>query len=364
MPVTVVALLLGTLKGELISPAGRDVLAGVQRSLLASLGLLDDLLEFARLQAGALHPHIAGVKIGPVLQSVVDTFGVEARQRGINLIVRPTELMTRSDPQLLGRVIRNLASNAIKFTRRGGVLIGARRRGQNIRIEIWDTGVGIAPKVQEKIFWEFVQGQEPPARSGEGSSGLGLGLAIVDRLCRLLDHQIGLRSRLGKGSMFWIEVPSVMSESPVHSDTGVTHVSLKPLPPNSHIALVENDVEIGGAFEKLLTNWGARVTWRRDALDLLDALTSDTPDFLIADWHVDGAIDGFELFDRLEDRLGRDIPGIILTGDYDIDRIMEINGKLRKVLFKPVLPDVLQAVLNTEMRTDPPNAGLPNQPLA
>jgi PAS domain S-box-containing protein len=347
-PLQAMALFLGTLQGERLSGAGQKSLEGIHRSLIASMELLDDLLEFSRLEAGALRPSIGAVNLDSLMQSVVDSFALQARNKGVRLVVRPTRLTGRSDAQLIGRIIRNLASNSLKFTPSGKILIAARSRGPNIRIEVWDSGVGIQPELQRQIFWDFVQ-DSTTAASG-GSSGLGLGLAIVERLSRLLGHRIGLRSEPGRGSVFWVEIPKMSSESSDQIAVAGLDMKMPRLPAGCRIALIENDVEIGNAFVKLLRGWGARVVWARSGESLLSQLANEAPDLVIADWHLDGEIDGFEAFDRLEDRFGRRFQGVILTGDHDLERTKKANRQMRRVLHKPVLPDVLNAVLRTELR--------------
>ncbi|WP_327754545.1 ATP-binding protein (plasmid) [Sphingobium sp. SJ10-10] len=349
-PLQAMALLLGSLQDEQLSAAGQRTLEGVHRSLIASMELLDDLLEFSRLEAGALRPSVGPVNLGDLMQSVVDSFAIQARQKGVHLIVRPTRLKGRSDAQLIGRIIRNLASNSLKFTASGKILIAARSRGPNIRIEVWDSGVGIQPELQRQIFWEFVQDGRT---SDVNSSGLGLGLAIVERLSRLLGHRIGLRSEPGRGSVFWVEIPKMASEPAHQGSHGGLGLKMPGLPAGCRIALIENDAEIGEAFLKLLRGWGARVVWARSGESMLSQLANEAPDLVIADWHLDGEIDGFEAFDRLEDRFGYRLPGVILTGDHDVERIKKANRQMRRVLHKPILPDILNAVLQTELRDAP-----------
>jgi PAS domain S-box-containing protein len=348
-PLQAMALLLGSLQAEALSESGTRTLEGVHRSLISSMELLDDLLEYSRLDAGALRPVIGPVDLRSLLLALEDGFGIEARQRGIRLAVRTTGLVGRSDAQLLGRIIRNLVSNSLKFTSDGTVLIAARSRGSDIRIEVWDSGVGIPPEMQRQVFWEFVQdGRQPVAGSGRG---LGLGLAIVERLSRLLGHRMGMRSQPGRGSVFWVEVPKHQTPLGFGRSMPRGSANLPGFPEDCRVALIENDTQISQAFVTLLRSWNCRVVSARTVESLLSQIANEAPDLVIADWHLDSMIDGFEAFDRLEERFGEAMPGVVLTGDNDFERIARINRAGRKVLHKPILPDVLNAVLQAQLHS-------------
>jgi signal transduction histidine kinase len=206
------ALLLRNLQQEVHSKAALDTIASIRRSLGSSMELLDDLLEFSRLDAGALRPEMGPIKIQSLFRGVLDSFSAEGQERGLRLVVRDTPLVGRSDPRLLTRILRNLVSNSFKFTQRGTILVAARPRGDRIRIEIWDTGRGIPEGMQRQIFWEFTQAG--PGSSDRTVNGLGLGLAIVERLARLMRHEIGVRSVVDRGSVFWIDLPRLPSTLP------------------------------------------------------------------------------------------------------------------------------------------------------
>ncbi|WP_174273555.1 ATP-binding response regulator [Sphingomonas bacterium] len=347
-PLQAMALLLGSLQGETLTDPGGKALEAARRALIASMELLEDLLEYSRLDAGALRPALGPIDLRDLLTTVTEGYAVDARRRGIRIVVRPTALIAHSDAQLLGRIVRNLVSNSLKFTSSGAILVAARARGERVRIQVWDTGCGIAPEMQRQIFWEFVQ-SAPPAQVDGKSPGLGLGLAIVERLSRLLGHAVGMRSEPGRGSVFWIDVPRHRSGAALQGDAMPGRSDLPRLPQSCRVALIENDPDVCDALVGLLRAWGGQVVWSRSAAALLSRIAHEPPDLLIADWHIDGDIDGFEAFDQLERRFQRAIPGIVLTGSYDFDEIRRANPALRKVVHKPVLPDVLFAVLNAEL---------------
>jgi PAS domain S-box-containing protein len=343
-PLQAMALLLGGLKGELKTPAGERKLLAVERSLASGMELLDALLEFSKLDAGALRPRLTSVNIGDLFDVISDTFAVEAAQKKLRFTVRPTRLATRSDAQLLGRILRNLISNAIKYTDRGGVLIACRRRGDRVRIEVWDTGCGIAPDQQRQVFWEFVQIKE----RGRARSGLGLGLAIVDRLARLLGHGVEIRSRPGRGSVFAVDMALEHTASPA---AGGVPAGIVPdaIFTGKLIAILEDDAGVADALSELLRAWGSVPIAASDDATLLRMLGGRKPDAMIADRDLGAGGDGFVALGRLETVLGVSLPALVLTGDYDVRDLERVNQAGRRVLHKPVWPAVLHAVLRFEL---------------
>lgn len=341
-PLQAMALLVGGLEAEVRSDSGRRTLRAVERSLGSSMELLDALLEFSRLDAGAMRPYVTAVGVGDLFDIVADAFAVQAAQKGLRFSLVPTSLATRSDARLLGRILHNFVSNAIKYTDSGRVLVGCRRRGDRIRIEVWDTGCGIPEAQQRQIFWEFVQLEE----AGRPRRGLGLGLAIVERLARLLGHRVEIRSWPGRGSMFAVEMaretpPSGVQPAPATLTPDAVFAG-------KLIAIVEDDEAVAAALAQLLGGWGAEIATGINDETLLQALAGRRPDAVIADRHLPGPRDGFAVLDRLDAELGA-VPSVILTGDYDLGDLERVNIAGRRVLHKPVWPAVLHAVLRFEL---------------
>lgn len=343
-PLQAMALLIGGLDGEVRSDVGRRTLRSVERSLGSSMELLDALLEFSRLDAGAMRPYVTTVAIGDLFDIVADAFAVQAAQKGLHFTLVSTQLSTRSDARLLGRILHNLVSNAIKYTDEGRVLVGCRQRGDRIRIEVWDTGCGIPEARQREIFWEFVQLEV----AGRLRRGLGLGLAIVERLARLLGHRVKMRSWPGRGSMFVIEVGREVTPASAPVLTSETFIP-DAVFVGKLIAIIENDEAVSSALVQLLQGWGARTIAGISDDALLDAIGGARPDVVIADRHLPGPRDGFAVLDRLERVLGGSIPSVVLTGDYDLGDLERVNTTGRRVLHKPVWPTVLHAVLCFEL---------------
>lgn len=343
-PLQAMALLLGGLQAEVTSAEGRRRLLALERSLGASMELLDALLEFSKLDAGALRPYVTTVSISDLFDLLADTYAMEAAQKGLRFTIVPTRLATHSDGQLLGRILRNIVSNAVKYTDNGRILVGCRRRGDKVRIEVFDTGLGIPPESQRQIFWEFVQIRTP----GRARSGLGLGLAVVDRLAKLLGHRVEVRSWPGRGSVFAIEMALEMPRSHVPSVAPVSLV-LDATFAGKLIAVIEDDLAVADALVQLLREWGANVVVAPNDNDLLRALAGRRPDAVIADRDLGEARDGFAALNRLEAEMGGRLPSLVLTGDFDLQDLRRVNDAGRRILHKPVWPAVLHAVLQFEL---------------
>jgi PAS domain S-box-containing protein len=343
-PLQAVALQLGRLKNDVTPPDGKSILVSIERSLGTATDLIDTLLEYIKLDAGALMPRLTRVNIGKLLEMLSDTFALVATQKGLRLIVLPTRLATQSDPQLLGRILRNLVSNAIKYTGHGRILIGCRRRGDRVRIEVWDTGCGIAAEQQQQIFWEFVQLEE----KGQHQGGLGLGLAIVDRLAKSLGYHVEVRSWPGRGSVFAIDMPLVGGESVAPIEVASMRTPDGPLA-SKLIAVIDDDESVTKAMSSLLRSWEATAVCAADGDELLRALSGRRPDAVIADRKLARGSDGFAVLDNLEAHLGGTLPSLILTGEYDIHGRQQANIGRRRVLRKPVWDDALLSALRFEL---------------
>jgi CheY-like chemotaxis protein len=276
------------------------------------------------------------------VDSVAETHVAEIARKGLVLKVIPSRAVVRTDPQLLGRILRNLISNALKYTDRGTILIGCRHRSGKVWLEIWDSGCGVAPEQLKQVFWEFFQGAE--VRQG---SGLGLGLAIVERLAGLLKHRVHVRSWQGRGSVFAIEMEPGNSCPAV--DERAPTVTRDVLLAGRRVALIEDDQAVALALAQLLQGWGAEVVVAPTGALIVERLGSDAPEVVIADCELGDDEDGFAVLDRLDGLYGRRLPALVLTGDYDVSALGQRNRANRRVLHKPVWPSVLQAVLHYEL---------------
>ena len=303
--------------------------------------ILGAVLDISRLDAGALKPQITSVSLGETLRRVETDFQPLAAEKGLELIVVPTSLKVRSDPQLLRRLIQNLVSNAIKYTMSGKVLVGVRRHGEQAFIDVYDTGIGIPSSKLETIFKEFTRLDE----GARAAQGLGLGLSIVDRLSRMLEHPVSLTSQPGAGTMFRLTVPLAEADSerayetskPAAKAPGYAIDGLK-------VLCIDNETEILEGMRLLLGGWDAEVYTARTAAEA--EAFNILPDVIIADYHLDNAASGIDAVTGLREYYQHHIPAVLMTAD----RTQDVHDKALEediaVQHKPVKPALLRAYLN------------------
>jgi CheY-like chemotaxis protein len=248
----------------------------------------------------------------------------------------------RSDRVLLERILLNLIANAVRYTKSGGVLVGCRRRGNALRIEVWDTGIGIPDDQRQNIFREFYQ----VAGSRAAGPGLGLGLAIVDRLCRLLDHPIELASTPGRGSRFSVTAPIAAAQiEPVESDRPLRS-ALQPFA-GKRVIVIDDDRLVVDSMSGLLRSWGCEVSTASSSTAALNALdqAKRKPDLIISDYHLVDGETGIAVIERLRRAGNVSIPALLITGDVSVERKQQAAAGGYELLLKPVPPMTLRAAL-------------------
>ena len=315
----------------------------VDASLEAVEEILSALLEISRLDAGAMKPEFSHFRIDDILKQLELEFQPIAREKGLRLTFVPCSLTVRSDRRLLRRMLQNLISNAIKYTAKGRILIGCRRFRKTLRIEVIDTGVGIPLASQKLVFKEFqrLQGAEKSA------GGLGLGLSIVERMSRVLDHKLNLRSGKKKGSVFSIEVPWVIalprsSASPVPLQKSA-HQPLA----NLTILAIDNEPRILEGMKLLLEGWGCMVLTAETLKDAQQHFKTAPrpPDVILADYHLDEG-DGLDAIVRLRWAFNSELPAILVTADRTQEVRDLATSRNVHLLNKPVKPASLRALLS------------------
>ena len=310
--------------------------------------MFNSLLDISRLDAGILTPKITEFPIARLLQTIETRFDQATREKGLRLRVRRSDAWVRSDAMLLERILLNLVSNAVRYTLRGGIIVGCRRLGEMLRIEVWDSGPGIPEDQKRNIFGEFFQ---LPAPERNRYGGLGLGLAIVDRLRVLLNHQIDLASTVGRGSRFAIRVPMadecVTSTEPVDSPHPATFAV------EGKVILVIADAPIvlegtGG----LLGKWGYSVlTAGSDEAALIRlAERQQRPDLIISDYHLASGKTGIRAIEQINAAFGSSIPAILISGDTAPEPLRDAKDRGYILLHKPVDPMRLRAVMQEFFR--------------
>jgi len=306
--------------------------------------MFNSLLDISRLDAGILTPKITEFPIARLLQKIETRFDQATREKGLRLRVRRSDAWVRSDAMLLERILLNLVSNAVRYTLRGGIIVGCRRRGEMLRLEVWDSGPGIPEDQKQNIFGEFFQ---LPAPERNRYGGLGLGLAIVDGLRLLLNHQIDLASTMGRGSRFAILVP--MADECVTSTEPVDSSHPAAFAVEGKVILVIADAPIvqegtGG----LLGKWGYSVlTAGSDEAALIRLLErQQRPDLIISDYHLASGKTGIRAIEQINAAFGSSIPAILISGDTAPEPLRDAKDRGYILLHKPVDPMRLRAVMH------------------
>ncbi len=341
-PLQAMSLLVGALSYAQIDEQARTIARDMQETLTAMEGLLNALLDISKLDAGIVIPKEQDFLASVFLHQLRNQLKALAADRGVHirLFCRNDPLYT--DPDLLERILHNLISNAIRHTRQGSILIGCRRRGGRLRIEVWDRGEGIAAADRGRIFEEFQQVGNPERSVRQG---LGLGLAIAKRIAALLGLRLDVRSEVGRGSVFFVEVPlattarAAMAEDPP-AETG--------LPPrDTAVLVVEDDSPVLVAAARLLRLWGYRPICARNAEEALDLLSDKalSPAMALVDYRLPGTRNGVQLLDEISLRMGLEIPSLLLTGDTAPERLREAQTSGYPVLHKPVTASALRQAL-------------------
>jgi len=305
--------------------------------------LFDELLDMTKLDAGLVQVKPCDFPLQSLLSNLDLMFRQTAAQRQLSLRIIPSDCWVHSDPLILERVLLNLLSNALRYTNEGGVLLGCRRSNGKLRIDVYDTGPGISNTEQKHIFDEYVQLDDAPvARRQEG---FGLGLAIVDRLSKLLQHPLQISSRVGRGSRFSLTLPLVAAP------TKQTQSAIQPLLPNNpiqgkNILLVDDDPLILEGMSGLLSGWGARVQAALNAEQAINLAVQTHPDIIISDFQLSATQTGDRLIKLLREKLRKETPALLITGDTSKSVAAVAAEQKLDMLNKPLSPMRLRAVLN------------------
>lgn len=343
-PLQSISLLADALQAEPLTDSASRLLSSMREASTSMGELMDELMDYSRIDTGTLKAEFRSFDLEQILVRIEAEFAPLARQRKLLFKVRSRPVRVLSDPRMVERIVRNLVSNAVKYTSRGGVLVGCRMRGKNVRLEVWDTGVGIPEDQQGEVFREFYQLDNPER---DRRKGLGLGLAIVDGLARLLGQELVLRSIEGQGSMFSLELPRDTTEAARE----VTRIVAAPLPQNlSRVLVIENEPVIQQAMAALLSAWGCQPITAASLEQAIERLDSP-PDAILADYRLLEGQTGIQAVKGIHAHFKRDIPAAIITGDTDPTRIAEARASGFPLLQKPTPSAHLREVLSTLLST-------------
>ncbi|HYA66706.1 MAG TPA: hybrid sensor histidine kinase/response regulator [Burkholderiaceae bacterium] len=295
--------------------------------------LVEELLEISRLDSGAIQPQVESASLADLFIVLQREFLPLAAAKRLDLRIRPTRLHVMSDPLLLSRVLRNLLTNAVRYTARGGVLLAARRRGDVVHIEVWDTGPGIHEQELGRVFEEFYRGESSKSEVGSAVStgGFGLGLSIVRRICNVLGHQLTVRTRPGSGTMFRVAVARSAQTNVRRSTASESAESaIQPIAGQCIVVLEDNEA-ILNSLTRLLRSWGANVISSTGFTGaLVKRLGHDrSVDLIIADQNLGGPIDGAEAVFRIRELIGVPVPVIMLTAVGTLDLLAEFQHQMQ-----------------------------------
>jgi PAS domain S-box-containing protein len=346
-PLSALSLYVGTL-GAKLSPADDRLLMNMKDCVASLSEMLSNLLDLSRLEAGAVRPSVCDFPLGQVFTKVASAHAPEATIKRLSLRFGYFDAIAHTDPVLFERIVGNLVSNAIRYTDRGGVLIGCRRRQGKRWVEVWDTGIGIPADKTTEIFEEFKQlGNYERNRA----KGTGLGLTIAAKTAALLGLEVRVRSRPGKGSMFAVELPLGKNAEPVPQ----RQYAHRPL----RIALVEDNADVAQALAYSLAERGHHVVAAPSRAELAPLLGNSPPDIVMSDYRLAGGETGLDVIAAVRADFGAHLPAIVITGDTDPRLIRSMAEKDIRLLHKPLDIDVLCAAI-AELTRLHPTSRMPN----
>jgi PAS domain S-box-containing protein len=352
-PVQSLTLLMSVIKRQVVNrPKLAEAVEMAQASVDSLNGMLTGILDISRLDAGVIEPVIASINVGDLVRRLAREY--QPRAKAVRLVLRswPRDLYARSDEALLDRILRNLLENALRYTAEGGIFIGLRQRGDRIRLDVIDTGMGIPDDKQTEIFEEFRQ-LNNPAR--DSSRGLGLGLAIVNRLARLLDVELEIRSRVGRGTRFSLLVPMAAGSTA----SAATRPPLND--PGGRILIIEDNASVRAAYEIMLSQWGY-TTQSAASGEAAVALAQQQDwrfDAILADHRLGLGLTGAAAASAIAKGAGHAIPTLIVTGDTAAERILQVGASGFAMLHKPAAADELRRELAAIIQRPPQRSNAP-----
>jgi PAS domain S-box-containing protein len=350
-PLQTLRFLQAALEPHLPDGEGRSLVGGIARSLDTMSSILSSLLDVNRLEAGDLRPSKRDFAINEAFDSLAADFLASVADKGLRWRLVRSELLVHSDKGMLEAMLRNLLSNAVRYTDRGKILLGCRRAGDKIRIEVWDSGIGIAQDQLPYIFEEYYQGEQ-----GAERGGFGLGLAIVRRMGKMLDHKIDVQSTPGKGAVFSIEVPRGHSTRDIIKNAQTARYESGDFPDS--ILVVEDETSVRSSLARLLKARGIEAVVVATANDALARIGRQEirPDLLICDYNLRGSANGVDTINTLRAALASNVPAIVMTGDIRSEVVDSVAAHGISVLIKPFpANDLLQHIARLYRGSSPGN---------
>ena len=334
-PIHAQGLFLDVLSRTELTAYQHELLSCARAASEASGEMLNTLLDFSRIEAGVVKPQIQSFLVQPLFNKIENEFASQADAKGLVYRSRETHLAVQSDPVLVELILRNLVSNAIRYTEHGGVLVACRRRGNQAVLEVWDTGIGIEPAHQQEVFHEFHQLGNPER---DTRKGLGLGLAISDGLARTLNHGLSLVSTALRGSVFRLALPIAVAALPV-KETVLARGGTGTL--KARILVIDDDEAVRAAMLHLLRNWGCECEAVESIEEALAMARAHPPDVIVSDYRLREQRTGAEAIAAVRALLENTLPALLITGDTAPERLREAQASGIPLLHKPVSPSQL-----------------------
>ncbi len=341
-PIHAQGLFLEVLSNTPLSAQQRELVNNVRDCRNASTQMLNVLLDFSRIEANVIEPQVHPFRMQLLLNKLEREFGPQADAKGLAYRSRDTWLVVQSDPQLVELVLRNFIANAIRYTERGGVLVTCRPRGGQALLQVWDTGIGIAPSQQQEVFREFHQLANPER---DNRKGLGLGLAIADGLARTMGHTLTLRSTEGRGSVFSLALPVSSEPLPAAQAISAGRATAVFRLPDLRVLLIDDEPTIRTGMYHLLRSWGCVCEAVESIDEALALAPAFAPQVLVSDYRLRQQRTGAQAVAALRGLLGPDLPCLIITGDTAPERLREAMASGVPLLHKPVVPQQLYEAL-------------------
>lgn len=341
-PLNAARLLISTLRERRLPAAEQLLVERTHQALEGAEDLLTDLLDISKLDQAAVKPDLAVYRLDEMLAPLVSEFQSVAEAAGLDLRVRFGDFALFTDLRLMTRILRNFLSNACRYTERGSILLAARRRGDQLRLEVWDTGRGIAADRLESIFLEF--NQLDVGRAAD-RKGVGLGLAIVERIAKILGYRVQVESRPGRGSRFSIEVP-LAARVPLPISLQAPQPGTGNPLPGRRLLVLDNELSILESMAALLGQWGCEVLTATDQTAALAVLQGRAPELILADFHLDHGVTGCQVVQQLREHFQQPLPAVIITADRSDQCRRALQQLGAPLLNKPVKPGKLRAVLS------------------
>lgn len=350
-PMHAISLYVESLKFQMRGRKANDILEKIERSISGMVELFNAILDVTKLEAGAVQPQLAPIAIRRFFLDMAEGFSSEADSKGLSLRVHAPDVLIESDVLLLERIFRNLLSNALRHTATGGILLSARHYKGQLRLQVWDTGSGIAPHDQLLVFEEFYQAESSET---ENRHGLGLGLSIVHRLVRLLGYPLQLQSIPGRGTVFSLDVP-LMAGTPVRSETPDMESNA---PLSGLVVIVDDEPAVLDSLGVLLQQWDLQVQVL-NTLDQVKRQITAPPDVMLVDFQLRNGESGLMVAGEIHQRWGSRIPLVLITGDTRASTAHKLNALGFPVMYKPIQPARLRSMLSAILAKNPLREEMP-----